>query len=116
MVIYVPQARERLSHLEDRITMKSIRSAVKKMDKHLAESDPAFNIAMVLIAAVEVGPNSDKIAKRAHLSRSVARSITEKCKNAGIFAKGKIHHGGWFDKESGGKAFWLDVACVQGYL
>lgn len=96
--------------------MKSIRKVVKKMDRHLAESDPTFNIAMVLVAAIEVGPNSDKVAKRAHLPRSLTRGIFGKCRDSGIFVKGKIRHSGWFDKESGGVAFWLDVACVQGYL
>ena len=86
------------------------------MDPNLSEKGSTFNIAMVLIAAAQVGPNADKIAKRTKLSRSVARKISARCREAKLFVGGKLHHGGWFDKKSGGTAFWLDVCCAEGLL
>ncbi len=96
--------------------MRSLRKVLKKMDPNLSVKDKAFNAALVLLAAAEVGPSADKIAKRAVLPRKEARQITARCRKARLFVKGQIHHGGWFDKDSGGIAFWMDVACVNGLL
>jgi len=96
--------------------MRSLHKILKKMDPNLSEKDKSFNIALILLAAAEVGPNADKIAKRVDMSRKEARKITAKCRNVKLFVKRKIHHGGWLDKKSGGVAFWLDVACVNGWL
>ncbi len=49
--------------------MKSPRKIIHEMDPNLSEKGSTFNIAMVLIAAAQVGPNADKIAKRTKLSQ-----------------------------------------------
>lgn len=96
--------------------MKSLRKAIQKMDPNLSTEDEGFKIALVLLAAAEVGVNAERIAKRATLPRAVTRGLVAKCRRAGIFVKNRIEHGGWFDKTSGGIAFWMDVACVRGLL
>jgi hypothetical protein len=96
--------------------MISLRKELQRMDPNLKPDDDAFNAALVLLAAADVGTNADKIAKRARISRSLSRKIVVQATEAGIFAKGKLLHGGWFDKKTGGVAFWLDVACVCGWL
>lgn len=95
--------------------MKTPQAIVKKMDKSLAEDSEEFKIATVLVAAAQVGPNADKIAKRAKIPRSVARKYATDARNTGLFKGGKIAHSGWFDKD-GALAFWMDVAVVRGLL
>ena len=96
--------------------MKSPRTIVRAMDDKLAEDSQAFTVAVVLVAAAQVGPNADRIAKRGRLTRAVARSWAKRARSAGVFQGPRIHHSGWFDKKSGGISFWLDVATVEGYL
>jgi hypothetical protein len=96
--------------------MISLRKELKRMDPNLSESDESFKVALVLLAGAHVGISADKIAKRTGLSRVDTRKLVVQAKKAGIFSNGKIHHGGWFDKRAGGTAFWLDVACVRGWL
>jgi hypothetical protein len=95
--------------------MKSVKTILREMDPNLKPDDDAYPAAAALVAAATVGTSADKIARRARIPRSKARAIAARCREAGLFAAGKISHGGWFGKD-GGIAFWLDVAVAQGYM
>lgn len=86
------------------------------MDPNLSESDPGFKYGLVMLTACQVGPNADKIARRACLPRSEARKLAADCRRNGVFS-GKYIVGAaeWF-KPGGGMAFWCDVCVAQGLL
>lgn len=95
---------------------KHPRTIVKELDPKLSEKDGAFAAAMVLIAASQVGTKADRIAKRTGLKRELVRAYNRRLREQGIFTKdGKIACD-WFDKESGGIAFWMDVAVAEGLM
>lgn len=96
--------------------MKHPRTIVKEMDPNLSEEDGAFAAAMVLIAATQVGTKADRIAKRTGLKREVVRAYNRRLREQGVFIKnGKIACE-WFDKKTGGIAFWMDVSVAEGLM
>ena len=89
---------------------------VKKLDPKLSTTDDAFKWACVLVAAADVGTDPRKLAKRLDWPLSEAQDAAAQCRKVGLFNRGKVIHGGWFDKESGGVAFWMDVMVARGLL
>jgi hypothetical protein len=98
--------------------LKEARHIVKELDPGLRTTDDAFKAALVLLAAVEVGVDAEKIYKftEAKVSQLFIGRCFDNLRRSGIFEDDKIHHSGWFDKESGWISFWLDVAVAQGLV
>lgn len=95
--------------------LKSVRKELARMDPNLDPKDETYRYALVMLTAAQVGPNADKIARRARIPRSEARKLTGDCRRTGIFKGKYIAHSGWFDKD-GGMAFWLDVCVARGLM
>lgn len=92
------------------------RRIVRKLDPKLAAADQEFSVAMVLLAAARVGPREVDLMKELDWPSSKIRPIARHLRLGGVFDRGKVHHSGWFDKETGSIAFWCDVAIGMGYL
>lgn len=95
--------------------IKTVRDIVKKLDPKIKEDDSAFKAAMVLVASAQVGPNTDKVARRAKLPRALVRKYGKRLRHQGIWRGRKIACE-WFDKTSGGTAFWCDVCVAEGLM
>lgn len=95
---------------------RSPRAALRKMDPNLKPEAVEYPYALVLLTACAVGPNADKIARRARMPRSEARRVAADCRRRGIFKGRYIHDSGWFDKKYGAFNFWLDVAVAVGWM
>ena len=98
------------------VTREYVHAEVKRLDPKLQESSPEFQVATILLRALRVGPNADKIAKFLKLRRDTVRDWCRKATKGGLFKHGIIHHSGWFDKEDGVTGFWLDCLLVLGLV
>lgn len=95
--------------------LRSVRKELKRMDPNLSPDDESYRYALVMLTACQVGPNADKIARRARMPRSEARTLTAACRRTGIFKGTRVAGGHWF-KKGGGMDFWLDVCVAQGLM
>jgi hypothetical protein len=89
---------------------------VKKLDPKLSPKDEAFKWACVLVAAANVGTDPRKLATELGWPLEEARERAAQCRKVGLFKRGKVSHSGWFDEESGGIAFWMDVMTARGLV
>lgn len=90
--------------------------AVRTVNEDFDPDNETDRAMVFLFCAAEIGTNADEIAIRSGLPRSACREFARTAKEQGIFADGKVHHTGWFDKESGGIAFIMDGLCLAGML
>ena len=80
------------------------------------ESDDQFLAGMLLLAASEVGTKIRACAKFIGVREARLRDIRNRLQASGVWTPGGIAHSGWFDEESGGIAFCMDVAIGVGWL
>lgn len=96
---------------------REYRQKLNELDEGLSYVEPAARTAIVLLGAANAGTTDyHAIAKETGLPVRVCKQIWTKAVTNGIFKDGKICHSGWFDKESGWIAFWIDVNVVNGLL
>jgi len=93
---------------------RTIRETVRKLDPNLKTDDPAFDVAVVLLSGLYVGPNGQKIARFARLSRAFVGEVARRLRANGVWRGHKIA-ADWFEK-NGVYAFWLDVTVGLGLL
>lgn len=102
---------------DDEITYERIKQIVHEMDEGLTdESDPAFRIAALLLSSLQVGP--DVIALTVYTGEHAEwiASIADRLVRSKVWtADGKVQ-ANWFDDETGGIEFWMDVAVGNGLV
>lgn len=96
------------------VTREYVRQEVKRLGPTVKESSDDFLVATILLRALRVGPNADKIAKFLKVRRDTVRDWCRKATKGGIFKHGKIYHSGWGD--DGAVGFWLDCCIVRGLI
>ena len=97
-------------------TIDVIRDEVRALAPALSERDQAFTTALILLSALVVGPNDQAVADFTGLSLSTVQKRTRNLRAGGLWGHdGKIH-ADWFDEETGGISFWLDVAVADGLM
>lgn len=99
-----------------KISRKRLFTEIRRMDPKLSEDDPSFIEAAVLLDSSIVGPNADTIAEHLALPRRKVREIGARARKSGLWVGETVAHSGWFDKEDGGMAFWLDVCVLRGLM
>lgn len=95
-------------------TLTFIKQEVRRMDKDLTETESAFRTAVIMLAALSVGQNINKLAAFTKLPKEFVRERAAALRANGIWQNGKTN-AEWFE-ENGGIAFWMDVACAEGLL
>ena len=92
------------------------------------DDEDCYNIALVMMASIEVGCNSQRIKKFTGLKHSICQDVCRKMRHHKIWVKGAkevdgkwmptdtLHHGGWDDPETGTVGFICDVLVIQGML
>jgi len=93
-----------------------VRRTIRKMDPTLSPNDDAYKVAAILLSGLHVGPNIQEIARFTALPRLFVAKVGRCLRANGIWCGVKIAGSEWFDKETGGCAFWLDVNVGLGYL
>lgn len=96
------------------LTLRQIKNAVKKMDDTVTPDDEAYQAAVIMLAALQVGANIRRVAQfTGYPIREVAR-IGQCLRKNGIWVGSKTKCE-WFEKD-GGIAFWMDVSVALGYM
>jgi len=97
------------------VNRKFIEAEVKKLDPKLKKSEEAFKVAAILLSGLQVGANTRAIAKFLDIDETNVKKYEKPLRKNGIW-EGKKTICNWFDKESGGLAFWCDVNVALGKL
>lgn len=95
------------------LTKKLIAKMVHDLGLGDSEDEP---VATVMLAALECGANAAAISEFLGWPRGRVRAIGRGLRAAGIWKHRETHHSGWFDEDSGGIAFVMDLAVYKGLL
>jgi hypothetical protein len=96
------------------LTLRQIKNVVHKMDDTITPDDEAYQAAVIMLAALQVGANIRRVARfTGYPIREVAR--IGYCLRANGIWSGSKTKCDWFEKD-GGLAFWLDVSVALGYM
>jgi hypothetical protein len=96
-------------------TVSDFEKEVRRLDPKIKSDDPCFKTGVVLLVSLMVGANADRVAKFCKYSRDFVRPRARRARKNGIWQYDTVSCD-WFDKKSGGVAFWLDVMTAEGIL
>lgn len=96
------------------MTLEEIKDELRKMDPDFDPDSDTGRAQIVLISALEVGPNQRKIAKFTGLSLPIVAKFAHNLKKNGVWKNGKVY-ADWFE-ENGGISFNLDTCVALGWL
>jgi len=102
--------------MKQQLTITELKKEIRRLDPKLKTTDPAFTTAVILMASAIVGADARAISKYSAIPLSEVTKRSKNFRKQKVWVGEKVRHSGWFDKETGGIAFWLDVAIGQGYL
>ena len=96
-----------------RKTLRQIENIVHKMDPDVSSDDDAYQVAIIILAALQVGANIRRIAHfTGYLIREVAE-IGRRLRANGVW-RGPKTRCEWFNGDC--IAFWMDVNVGLGYM
>lgn len=96
--------------------LQAIKKAISGVDPNLTEGDVTFRAAVVLLASVECGLNSDNLAKITGYRRAEVREFGQNARRNGIWKGKYVIAENWEDEETGGTGFLLDTLCLVGFV
>lgn len=98
-----------------KMTLRQMKTAIKKFDPQVKEGDDAYAVYLTLLAGVEVGAFPAKIANFTGVDVQFVRKVGRRLRKAGIWKDG-MTHADWADEKHGGIAFACDAAVGMGWL
>jgi hypothetical protein len=97
-----------------KFTFKYFEKEVRRLDPNLKPDDPCFKTAVLLLSALQVGANIERLVEFTGYPKGFVRERALRCRENGIFRGGKVACD-WFD-ENGGVGLWCDVLVAEGLL
>jgi hypothetical protein len=97
------------------LSLEDFKKEVHRLDPKLEEDDPGFSTALVLLVALQVGADAQKISDFTKIPLKRVKKL-EKNFRANKVWVGKKTCCDWWDKKSGSIAFWCDVLVAEGML
>lgn len=98
----------------NKLTLRQIKNAIHKLDPAIEPDDNAYQAAVIMLAALQVGANIRQIARfTGYLIHEVAE-IGRRLRANGVWCGSKTRCE-WFEKD-GGLAFWMDANVALGYM
>lgn len=94
----------------------AILKSLRKSEPNMGEDEEPFKVGFILLLVANTGMNLKDIKRISGYEDSFLNKTLIDMKRVGLWKNGQLVHSGWMDKESGGIAFWLDVATVSGLL
>lgn len=90
---------------------------IKKAEPAIEETEAPFKAAMVLLLLAYYGHGDiEKLVRLSTYEHEFVTTTLQNIARGGLYKNGKVIHSGWFDKDTGGLSFWLDVSVAQGLL
>jgi hypothetical protein len=95
------------------ITRKAIEKTLAQYE--IKPGGKEFMAGAILLAGLNVGPNVKRVAKVLKVSRKEVQPYAQRLRQSKIWSGGKINCG-WFEKETSGISFLLDLSVAMGFL
>jgi len=97
------------------MTLRQIIQEVARLDPNLRPDESTFHSAVLLLAALQQGQDTMKLAQFTGYSLAWIEERAARLRAAGIWKRGKTH-AEWADDEDGAVSFWMDVCVAEGLL
>ena len=104
-----------MSDKKKKVTLALINKTVQESDPALTPDDDYFKTATLLLAIASLGVELSRLAAFTKLPEGFIKPRIQRLTKNGIWKRGNLHVN-WADEESGGIAFWMDVAVAEGLL
>lgn len=98
--------------------IEQIKECVRNLDPNLKEVDDGFKVACILIKGTET-QNVYDISKFFGYPLPFIKKVAYRLQENGVWKPGRnggITYCDWFDEETGGISFWLDVNIGLGFI
>ena len=91
---------------------------VKALDRTLRKSDPAFQVAVILVLLVTTPKDTTlaDIQRMVKYPRKFCCEVFSRLLDNGVIDNRGMVHANWFDRDTGDVAFWLDVNIGLGFM
>lgn len=99
--------------MEQEVTLDQLRSYAAEQAEPGTE---AYDAALVLLAGLVVGANQERIHAFTGIDKQRIQSFGHRLRKSGVWKGSRTAGEEWFDDESGGIAFALDVGVATGML
>lgn len=101
--------------MKKKITLEFIKKEIVRLDPEINPTDSVYTAQVILLSALQVGANADRVAKFAQLPRTEVRKFAKVLTENGIWKNGKTYCE-WMDEKDGAVAFLLDSMVAAGLL
>lgn len=100
------------------MNLQDIKAEVQHLDPTLKRKDRSFRTAVILLASVTNDlKTSEELRDFTKYQLRECYTCLKNLRSNGLGWRGDTFvHSGWDDKETGGVAFWIDVAVANGQL
>ena len=94
-----------------------IKEGIRELDPKLESDDPAFAIAVILMAAAFVtGPDSDRLVSFTGYPPGVVADVSRRMHEAGLWERDTVKTDHWFDGDKLTVGFWADTLVAEGVV
>lgn len=97
------------------MTLTEIHDTVTELDPDLDPTDPTYHVAALLLASATVGTDPFTLAAFTGEHIEWVMQIAVRLRASGVWEDDGVACN-WWDEESGGLEFWLDVLVAQGLM
>jgi hypothetical protein len=102
--------------MKEKMDLVWVKKEVYRLDPVITEEDDGFKVAVILISSVIVGANIKRLAIFTHYTREYIAKVGKYFRKNQVWKNGEVDTSEWFKKETGGVAFWMNVAVGQGFV
>lgn len=95
--------------------VSALREQVRRLAPALDPATPAFQAALLLLSALRVGQNIDRLARITRCERSFVAKCARRLVDNGVWQNGKTVCD-WYRDGEARSAFWNDVAVAEGRM
>jgi hypothetical protein len=95
-------------------SLQRLKREIRRLDPKLTSDDPAYRVALILLAALVVGANIRRVARFTGFTYQHVTEVGRRLRANGVW-RGSRTICEWFEKK-GGYAFWLDTNVGLGTL
>jgi hypothetical protein len=100
--------------------LKFVKAALEELDPAMqgCEDEPGYRTAIVLLAALELGPNVEALSRFTGYSPKFIREIAWRSVEAGLWTDDDVCCEHWFTQDGQVRlvVFWADTAVAEGVL
>ena len=99
-----------------RPSLADVQQRVRILDPAAEPSSSRFRAAIVLLAAVELGQNVDRLSRFTRLERPFVAKCARRLVDNGVWQGGNTVAAWTWDLQAGRREFWNDVGVAEGKL